>query len=419
MTAVFDFGAFPPEINSGKMYVGPGSAPMLTAAAAWRGLAAELRSQAASYSSVISNLTSTGWRGPASTAMTAAAAPYAAWMITTAAQAEQTANQAVAAASAYEAAFAMTVPPPVIAANRAQLAALVATNVLGQNTAEIAATEAEYGEMWAQDAVAMYGYAGLTAAATKVPSFTAPGQTTNGGALAGQAAAVTQATATSVGSGTRATLSQLTSAVPTALQQLASPGAATSSSSSSAGLSGILGLLTGQGSGNSALDSFWSQWGPDANIWNTIFSSGFYMPSNTLGAFTSLFGAGGAANAAGDALGRAATGGLGAGPTGPLGGFGGLGGLGSGAGGASAAIGRAESIGPLSVPQSWTAATPGGSPIASALGSTPLAAPPAVAEGLPGFAPTGFGARDGAGAHIADTRFLVRPPMVPSWAAVG
>lgn len=34
MTAVFDFGAFPPEINSAKMYAGPGSTSMLTAAAA-------------------------------------------------------------------------------------------------------------------------------------------------------------------------------------------------------------------------------------------------------------------------------------------------------------------------------------------------------------------------------------------------
>ena len=97
--------------------------------------------------------------------MAAAAAPYVTWMSTTAAQAEQTANQAKAAAAAYEAAFAMTVPPAVVAANRAQLAALVATNVLGQNTAAIAATEAQYGEMWAQDAAAMYGYAGSSAAA--------------------------------------------------------------------------------------------------------------------------------------------------------------------------------------------------------------------------------------------------------------
>jgi hypothetical protein len=155
-----DFAMLPPEINSARMYGGPGSGPMLAAASAWNGLAAELRSTALCYGSVLSALTGEEWHGPASAAMSAAVAPYVAWMSTTAAQAEQTAAQAESAVAAYEAAFAATVPPPLIAANRAQLAALVATNVLGQNTPAIAATEAQYGEMWAQDAAAMYGYAG-------------------------------------------------------------------------------------------------------------------------------------------------------------------------------------------------------------------------------------------------------------------
>ena len=38
-----DFGALPPEINSGRMYAGPGAGSMLAAAAAWDGLAAELQ----------------------------------------------------------------------------------------------------------------------------------------------------------------------------------------------------------------------------------------------------------------------------------------------------------------------------------------------------------------------------------------
>ncbi|POY07039.1 hypothetical protein C3474_21590 [Mycobacterium kansasii] len=88
-----DFGALPPEINSGRMYIGPGSGPMLAAAAAWDSLAAGLHSTAASYSSVISGLTA-GWQGPASITMAAAAAPYTAWINATAAQAEQTATQA-------------------------------------------------------------------------------------------------------------------------------------------------------------------------------------------------------------------------------------------------------------------------------------------------------------------------------------
>jgi PPE-repeat protein len=37
-----DFGMLPPEINSARMYTGPGVGPMLAAAAAWDGLAAQL-----------------------------------------------------------------------------------------------------------------------------------------------------------------------------------------------------------------------------------------------------------------------------------------------------------------------------------------------------------------------------------------
>ncbi|WP_131810876.1 PPE family protein, partial [Mycobacterium intracellulare] len=143
-----DYGALPPEINSGRMYVGAGSGPMLAAAAAWDGVAIDLYTTAASYSSLIAELTAV-WRGPASATMAAASAPYAAWLTAAAAQAEQTAVQAKAAAGAYEAAFAMTVPPPVIAANRAQLMMLIATNFFGQNLPAIAATEAQYAEMWA------------------------------------------------------------------------------------------------------------------------------------------------------------------------------------------------------------------------------------------------------------------------------
>ena len=68
-----DFGGLPPEVNSGRMYAGPGSGPMLAAAAAWDGLAAQLHSAAASYESVIASMTA-GWRGPSSAMMTAASA---------------------------------------------------------------------------------------------------------------------------------------------------------------------------------------------------------------------------------------------------------------------------------------------------------------------------------------------------------
>jgi PPE-repeat protein len=213
-----DFGIYPPEINSGRMYTGPGSGPMMAAAQAWGSLADELYTAASAYQSVVSELTSGSWSGPSSTSMTAAAGSYVEWLSATAAQAEQTAAQARAAAAGYEAAFAMTVPPPEIAANRSLLAVLVATNFLGQNTPAIAATEALYAEMWAQDALAMYGYAGSSAAATVLSPFTSAQQNTDPGGTASQAGAVGQAASSSAGN-----VQDAISAVPQALSAASAP----------------------------------------------------------------------------------------------------------------------------------------------------------------------------------------------------
>ena len=219
-----DFAAVPPEINSARIYSGPGSGPMVAAAAAWATLAADLNSTASSYQSVIAELTAGPWLGPASASMAVAAAPYVAWTRSTAAQAEQVANQARVAATAYETAFAETVPPPVVSANRSLLMALVATNIFGQNTPAIATTETQYAEMWAQDTGAMLGYASSSASATTLTPFTSPPQNTQQGT--GQSAAVTQATVTAAGNAQNVVSSaqKAFSAVPTALTSLASAG---------------------------------------------------------------------------------------------------------------------------------------------------------------------------------------------------
>jgi PPE-repeat protein len=205
------------------MYSGPGSTPLRSASVAWNLLAAEIDSAANQYQATVNVLADDDWRGPTSATMAAAVAPYISWMTTTGAQAEQAAAQASAAATAYETAFALTVPPPQIATNRAQLAMLVATNVIGQNTPAIAANEALYGEMWAQDAAAMYGYAGSSAMATKVKPFTQPPETSNPAAQATQGAAVTQAQSAATGTGVQSALQQTISSVPSALNQLTSP----------------------------------------------------------------------------------------------------------------------------------------------------------------------------------------------------
>lgn len=218
----------PPEVNSGRMYAGAGAGPLLSAATAWNALAAELNSAGLAYDSVIDELSS-GWVGPSSAAMAAAATPYAQWMHATAAQAEHAASQARTAAAAYDSAFAMTVPPPVVTANRTQLLSLLASNYLGQNTAAIAATEAHYAEMWAQDATAMYGYAANSAAATQLTAFTQPPQTTNPAGSANQAGAVGQATATAAGSHA----DTVASAITQALQGLTTPGSAAAGTNAS------------------------------------------------------------------------------------------------------------------------------------------------------------------------------------------
>ncbi|MFZ0229962.1 MAG: PPE family protein, partial [Mycobacterium sp.] len=229
-----DIGIYPPEINSGRMYAGPGSGPMLAAAQAWGSLADELYTAASAYQSVVSELTSGSWSGPSSTSMTAAAGSYVEWLSASATQAEETASQARAAAAGYEAAFAMTVPPPEIAANRSVLAVLVATNFLGMNTAAIAANEAQYAEMWAQDAVAMYSYAASSASATALTPFTSPQQNTDPGGTASQTAAVGQATSTAAGN-----VQSIVSSVPQALSA-----ASTGTSAQSTSLSDLLGLIS-------------------------------------------------------------------------------------------------------------------------------------------------------------------------------
>jgi PPE-repeat protein len=355
-----DFGMSPPEINSGRMYAGPGSGSLV---AAWDGLAAELWSASASYSSVISGLTA-GWEGPSSAAMAAAAAPYAAWMSGTAAQAEQAAVQARAAATAYQAAFVAMVPPPAIAANRSRRAWLVATNLFGQNTPTIAATEAQYADMWAQDAAAMYGYAGSAAVATQLTPFTEPPQTTNAAGAAGQTTAVTHAGGTSAGTDAKSALTQLMSAVPRALQSAGAPAAADPPSSITTitgAVESVGGIIAGPGQG--------------AVVVTIISGLGAY--AQNLGGILDTAGLAGASSPGLGVLGAALGSGM------PALGSAGFGAVGSAV---SAGMGSAGVVGALSVPPSWAAATPMIRLAAAVLHGTNGAAAPAVTVASAGSA---------------------------------
>jgi PPE-repeat protein len=193
------FMMFPPEMNSGLMYNGAGSGPLMAAASAWDELAADLEATAASYQTVVTQLTGTTWLGPSSARMAASTAPFVDWLASSAGQAAATGAQARMAAAAYEGAFAATVPPTVVAANRSLLAALVATNFLGQNTPAIAATEAQYMEMWFQDGLSMDTYATISQQAVVLPQQS-PAPTTSDGGTSADVAAAAQSTANS-GSG--------------------------------------------------------------------------------------------------------------------------------------------------------------------------------------------------------------------------
>jgi len=383
---VFDFAAMPPEINSMRMYTGPGSGPMMAAAAAWNSTAADLSTTAAGAQSVIGELAGGEWLGPSSTAMVAAVTPYIDWMETTAAQLGQAASQAMASAAAYEAAFAMTVPPPVIAANRAQLAALVATNILGQNTPAILATEAQYGEMWAQDAAAMYGYAGSSASAAVLSPLTTPPQTSNPGGQAAQSAATAQGAA--AGAQT-AGLSGLVSSMPNAMQAATTP---LSTASTAVG----------------PVDNFFSNSLVSSLLGGTADIASWQMfngiPTAVLYAHTV---AGNAANAAGG-LAAGLVGTATAAPAATLAGAGGF-------AGAPVVAGLASSstVGGLSVPAGWSAATPQASssllagsgwtgPTEEGMGTTNVAA------GMPAVASAGRG-----GYGFSTPRYGVKPTVMP------
>jgi PPE-repeat protein len=353
-----DFAGVPPEIQSARMYAGAGSGPLATAATAWEQLATELTSAATAYRAVVSELTGGPWVGPSSGSMAAAVAPYVSWMTTTAAQAQQTASQLGAAVAAYEAAFAATVPPPEIEINRALLASLLSTNTFGQNTPAIATTEAQYSEMWAQDAAAMYGYAGASSAATRLTAFNEPPKTSNQTGTANQQRAVAKAAA--LGSGqSQSTLSN----VPNMLRDAASgspPSAAPAATSSGGSLIDLFNnfsantigyQILSEGLNFDASGAMLTLAPPVATAWNPLVSS--LTPATT-------------------AASQVSPAALGSGPA-----------AGVGDAGVSAELGRATPVGQLSAPQSWA-----NSPAVRLAASE---FPSAALNGLPQAGPMGPG----------------------------
>jgi PPE-repeat protein len=153
------FGALAPEVSSGRMHSGPGPGSLVEAAKAWQLLAGGLDEMAARYQTVIT---------------CPSAAAHLDWLHFTAAQARHAAIQATAAAGAYGSALAAMVAPHVVIANRSQRASMVEENCLGQFSAAIADTDADYEQMWSHNAATMYAYARRSANASKLTPFRSP-----------------------------------------------------------------------------------------------------------------------------------------------------------------------------------------------------------------------------------------------------
>jgi PPE-repeat protein len=385
---------------------------MMAAAAGWDATSAELAMAASGYNSVISELLGGPWMGAAAQRMLAAVVPYMTWLSTMAADTEQTAIQARGAAAAFEAAFMATVPPPVIAANRALLATLIATNFFGQNSMAIAATEGQYLEMWAVDAVTMYTYAAASAIEAQVPPITGSPQTTTPDGANNQAQAVAKAAsepATQTGQSAANAGTQLASSnstVPQMLQQVSVNAAAAPQQVAAA-----------------QDPPWWQGWftipTPDnPNGW----SPGFF---NTLRqGLQAYFGVG--LGAFGYQMQQQLTFGLGstAGGSGawfPTPQFAGLAALGGGhpggLAGATAHLASSVKVGSLSVPNTWAGAVPAGveEPAihATTVNYATSATGPANNGVLQGMPMTGSGRRAAAGfthKYGFKRNVLVRPP---------
>jgi PPE-repeat protein len=408
-----DFGALPPEINSARLYAGVGSTPLATAASAWNSLAAELNAAALGYENVVTQLAGEEWLGPASASMAAAVAPYVEWISTTATQAEQAATQTSAAAAAYETAFASIVPPPLITANRAELAQLVSTNVLGLNTGAIAQLEAQYAEFWAQDAATMYSYAGSSATASIVTPFTAAPQVASPAASTTQAAAVTAATGTSVGSiqnEINSAISQITKELQSLAAPLYAPFQQESNyiASSSGPLSWLWQVLFGASAfPSSSLSAFMSAWSPYAGVlYNTEG-----LPYFSIGMANSMVQTAKSVGAIGAAVPAAAAAAI---PKG-LPALGGL--LGGGAPHVTGALGNAGSVGRLSVPAAWTGTPPAAHSGPAAIPVSNVREAPDVGTGnLLGGMPLAGTATGGSG---AGPRYGFRPTVMARPPAAG
>jgi PPE-repeat protein len=201
-----DFGILPPEVISALIHSGPGAWSLIQAAGMWHALSTELDQSVSSYTAELSDL-SVAWRGPSSTAMAQSLEPYLDWLRMTAQQCQQIATSVEVVTGAFELTHWTVVHPAVVAANRARLAMLLATNFFGVNFPAIAETEAEYHTMWVNNSAAMYRYAATSASAVRLPAFSSPPEVANPAGVTAQTTLVPATTTSNSAAQTAATAS--------------------------------------------------------------------------------------------------------------------------------------------------------------------------------------------------------------------
>jgi hypothetical protein len=192
--------------------------------------------------------------------------------------------------------------------------------------------------------------------------------------------------------------------MPGTLQSLAAPAAQTSGTGQS--------ILQQLSDPTTLLGFLWNNEDFNANIWNTIFASGFYMPSRYLGTAAKFISLNQPADAAAPG---AAEGAIGA-AAGPA-----AGALEDPLGSATlvnsvtANMGRGGLVGPLSVPQGWAGPAPLQTQLVSTSGSAPVEAPPPtpVTASTPPV-PLGHMGAQGEGRAVPQygfrVLFVARPP---------
>jgi PPE-repeat protein len=240
------------------------------------------------------------------------------------------------------------------------------------------ATEVHYAEMWAQDAAAMYGYAGSSAAAATLTPFTAPQQNTNPTGLAAQGAAVSNSGGAQSGTSVETIVGQILDNINKALEpDTVNSGISAFATVPSIILSALSALSTGSSSAATAVDS------TAAAL--TDVSAGLTNVASTLGS-----------------VGSAQVGGA-----------------------VSAGLARAASVGALSVPQTWGTLTsairnaPTALPVGSVSATGDLATmpPPVMASG-PRTTTAGTGMRS-TQPEGTTLRSLMRPTMLPRQQYIG